>query len=65
MSCVIAATACLPVDFRPTQFGRARTMRSPHLEREFLERVAHAESLNDVTVAAHIALHGLGDSRAA
>ena len=65
MSCVIAATACLPVDFRPTQLGRAPAMRSPDVEREFLERVAHAESLNDVTVAAHIALHGLVDNRPA
>jgi len=64
MSHVIAATACLPVDFRPTQFGRP-VRRSPHFERAFLERVAQAESLNDVTVAAHIALHSLGDSRAA
>jgi len=40
-------------------------MRSPDVEREFLERVAHAESLNDVTVAAHIALHGLVDNRPA
>lgn len=62
---MIAATACLPVDFRPTQFCRARAMRSPNLEREFLERVARAESLNDVTVAAHIALHSLVDSTAA
>jgi hypothetical protein len=65
MSRVIAATACLPVDFCPTQFGRVRARRAPHLEREFLERIAQAESLNDVTVAAHIALHSLGDSRAA
>ena len=64
MSCVIAATACLPVDFRPTQFGRA-PMRSTDPEREFLERVAHAESLNDVTVAAHIALHSLVDGPSA
>ena len=40
-------------------------MRSTNLEREFLERVAHAESLNDVTVAAHIALRSLVDTRAA
>jgi hypothetical protein len=39
--------------------------RLPNLEREFLERVAQAESLNDVTVAAHIALHGSSASRAA
>jgi hypothetical protein len=40
-------------------------MLSPTFEREFLERVAHAESLNDVTVAAHIALHRLVDTRPA
>jgi hypothetical protein len=35
------------------------------LEREFLERVAHAESLNDVTVAAHVALDRLVDRQTA
>ena len=65
MLCVIAATACLPVDFRTTPFGRPRVLRSTDLEREFLERIAHAESLNDVTVAAHIALHSLADGPAA
>jgi hypothetical protein len=56
---VIAATACLPVDFRPTQLGRAPRTRSSILERELLERVAHGESPNDV--AAHIALRNLVD----
>ena len=62
---MIAAIACLPVDFRPTQFGRLPAITSYALERNFLERVAHAESLNDVTVAAHIALHSLDDDRSA
>jgi hypothetical protein len=65
MSCVIAATACLPVDLRLTRLARTSVKRLPNLEREFLERVAQAESLNDVTVAAHIALHGSSASRAA
>jgi len=53
------------VDFRQTQLGRAPAINSDTVEREFLDRVAHAESLNDITVAAHIALHSLVETRPA
>ena len=62
---VLAATACLPLDLRPTQFGQARATPTASPEREFFERVAQAASITDIAVAAHIALHEIDRAPAA